>query len=307
MPRSSGRICVVIFLALILAFSFQSAQAQIYTIELQGLTWEHLNLRVLIVLKTDQVWWRSYFLNSTLRALNEWNYALQNFSGYGSQFSFLSRVQFVPTISSKFVAGFDIFLTWVEKNNGSEVIGTSQAIFNQPYFIVNNTVYLGARLPTGSFLSETDSQNVAVHEMGHTLGLGHSNAAGDVMDPKLTLGGSIIPMSTLDAYGVWQVLKWLGSFPPQRQQAYPGLFASLPASIPYDYLPLGYTPASFSQPWGILTDILQNYFGFASLAVGVVVIIVALIRWRRSLIHEPSPPPAPLGLALNHDEIPIAH
>ncbi len=301
MPRSSGRISVVIFLALILAFSFQIAQAQVYTIELQGLTWEHLSLRVLIVPKTDQVWWRSYFLNSTLRALNQWNYALHNFSGYGSQFSFLSRVQFVPTISSKFMAGFDIFLTWVEKNNGSEIIGTSQAIFSQPYFIVNNTVYLGARLPNGPFLSETDSQNVAVHELGHTLGLGHSNEAGDVMGPKLALGGPIIPVSTLDAYGVWQVFKWLGSFPPDRQQAYPGLFASLPESIPYDYLPLGYAPAPFSQQWGTLTDILQNYLGFAFMGVGVIVIIVALICWR-SVIHEPPSPPEPIILALNYNE-----
>lgn len=307
MPRSSRRIGVVIFLALILSFSFQIVQAQVYTIELQGLTWEHLSLRVLIVPKTDQVWWRSYFLNSTLRALNQWNYALQNFSGYGSQFSFLSRVQFVPTINSEFIAGFDIFLTWVEKNNGSGIIGTSKSMFSSPCFIVNNTVYLSARLATGPFLSETDSQNVAVHELGHSLGLGHSNLEGDVMYTKLTLGGSIIPVSTLDAYGVWQVFEWLGSFPPQRQEAYPGLFASLPASIPYDYLPLGYTPASFSRSWGIITDILQNYLGFAFLAAGVVVIIVALIRWRSSLILEPSIPPAQLGSALNDDETSIAH
>jgi hypothetical protein len=120
------------------------------------------------------------------------------------------------------------------------------------------------------------------------------------MDPKLTLGAPIIPISTLDAYGVWQVLKWLGSSPPQRGLAYPGLMASLPTTIPYNYLPLGYIPVYSNQTMGTITNVLQNYFGPASLAVGVVLIILALIRLRKSLIPEPSPPPLPVSVTFHN-------
>lgn len=283
---------IIAFLFIVLATNARIVGAQAYVIQLQGLTWDHLSLSVLIVPQTYQPWWRDYFLNSTLRAINEWNFALQNFSGYDSEFSFLSQVKFVPTISMSYSEGFDVYLTWVEQTNGSETIGMSQAEFRQPFFIINNTIYLGARVQGGPYIGETDSQNVAVHELGHAFGLSHTQISSDVMNPVLSLGGSIIPISTLDAYGVWQIMQWVGNSLP-ASQAYPGRSSTLPAGTSYESLPVGYALTDTDTPLNIVVDLVETYFGWTALVAGIAIIAVTVSSWRRQRLSSSSPQPQP--------------
>jgi len=67
---------------------------------------------------------------------------------------------------------------------------------------VNSTTILATRSNHGVSLNEVDLQNVALHELGHSLGLGHSNHTGDLMYGTYSIGTTPESISTLDVYGV---------------------------------------------------------------------------------------------------------
>ncbi len=81
-------------------------------------------------------------------------------------------------------------------------------------------------------------QSVAIHELGHSLGLGHSNYTGDLMYPVYNMGSPTIEISTLDVYGVATVFAWKtysSTFYPVNSLANQVI---LPTSITYLGLPV---------------------------------------------------------------------
>ncbi|MEM3078021.1 MAG: matrixin family metalloprotease, partial [Nitrososphaerales archaeon] len=157
-----------------------------------------------------------------------------NFSSYGSQFSYLSQIRLVASVSQTLESGFDIYITWQEEYAGTNTLGTSQAIYEPPCTIINNTITLGAKTKT-YILNEVDMQNIAIHELGHALGLGHSNYANDIMYPQYTPRGNVIALSTLDLYGISVVFEWLSHYPYIPNICPSKSSISLPFYIQYEY------------------------------------------------------------------------
>lgn len=181
-----------------------------YSLQIQGIAWNRATLNVLIVTPNNVSWWNPIYVNSTLRAIGQWNDAISYFASNYSNFAYLSGLKLESAVLNETEAGFDIYVNWTEStlSGTTDEVGlaSATALANA---IINCTINLAAHTGHGDALSDGDMQNIALHELGHSLGVGHSNYTGDVMYPAYTLLGSAESISTLDVYGVATVFAWM--------------------------------------------------------------------------------------------------
>jgi hypothetical protein len=233
----------ILFIALFsasLALPSQGQTTNNYLIDIRGSTWDHAVLSALIVTPDNESWWNPLFLNSTLRAINQWNDAISDFALNYSDYSYLSSVQIQPVMSNVSQANFDIYIYWAQFpfSNSSEIIGLARTFETGRKTVVNSTINLATHTSHGDAINEGDAQNIALHELGHSLGLGHSNYTGDLMYPMYELRGGEDMVSTLDVYGVAVIFGWLQNpaefYPVSNWIKQNNVI--LPSTIPFQYL-----------------------------------------------------------------------
>lgn len=213
-----------------------------YTLQLQGFAWNRITLRTLILTPFNESWWDPVYLDCVLRAIGQWNDALRAFASNYSDFAYLSSLNIQSSVSNETLLGFDIYVNWTEVSmaDSEDQVGLSKLFIESGGGIINSTITLSASTTHGVAISEGDAQNIAVHELGHSLGLGHCNYTGDLMYPAYTLQGSAQAISTLDAYGVARVFAWQlneSNFYPVRAWLKENS-VSLPSTVPYENLPV---------------------------------------------------------------------
>ena len=181
-----------------------------YSLALQGFVWDHSTLNALLVTAVNQTWWNPNYLGTSLRAIGQWNDAIAAFSSNYSDFSYLSNLMIQTTISNISEPGFDIYITWADSplSNMSDEVGLSQILPNIESVIINSTIILATHSNHEEPLNEVDMQNIALHELGHSLGLGHSNYTGDLMYSTYIMGSPAEHVSNLDVYGVATLFAW---------------------------------------------------------------------------------------------------
>jgi predicted Zn-dependent protease len=241
-------------------------QAQVqYSLNLHRVTWDRSTISVLITPPNNESWWAPSYLNATLRAISQWNHAILDFASNYTDYAYLSKLRMTPTVAYRMDSGFDVYISWIEKPpSATDEIGSANILYElSSGIIMNSTIDLASKTLQGYVLNEVDMQNIALHELGHSLGLGHSNYTKDVMYPKYTPNflDEVQALSTLDLYGVSTVFQWMSnsfSFPHSPQQS----SVSLPSSIAYQYLQISYEdlpPTSPSlSPWQTLLTGIQN-------------------------------------------------
>jgi hypothetical protein len=246
------------------------------------------------VTATNESWWDPVDLNTALRAIGQWNDAIDAFALNHTDFSYLSTLRIQPTVSNETLPGFDIYINWTESPlGGADEVGLTQLFPNYEGTITNCTVIFAAHTYHGDSLNEGDMQNVALHELGHSLGLGHSNYTGDVMYAYYTLGGSPKEVSTLDVYGVATLFAWEQNstvFLPENDWLKVNSVI-LPSDTAYQELPVSPQNASpqtiagnpVVQTLVLMFEILihPDIFAFATLFIVVLVIIGLIPRRKR--------------------------
>jgi predicted Zn-dependent protease len=270
---------VFLFSTLFLAAgSFAISQAQspsqnVYALEIQGLAWDKSTLKILLTPpQNNESWWNPIYINSTLRAIGQWNDAIKSFSSSYADFNYLSNLKLEPTVSTYNESGFDIYINWTQSNlaSSADEVGLT-TLTSESNAIIGCTINLATHTHHGEPLIDGDMQNIALHELGHALGLGHSNDTGDVMFPDINLLGPAKSISTLDGYGVATTFAWMTNqfnFYPVSDWLKPDPVV-LPSNIKYSYLPV--------SPQNARPNTLQNNTILQSLILDIELILHPII------------------------------
>ena len=249
-----------------------------YVLAIGDRVWDHSVITVLVVPSSDEPWWNPSYLNASLHAIDQWNEAISFFASNHSDFAYLSRLRMAPQVSNSQIKGFDAYISWTERfGNVTCEAGLTTTWYTSSNIIINSTITLSAYDCSGNILREADVQNVALHELGHGLGLGHANFSGDTMYYAYALNSLIRGISTLDVYGVGTVFRWMvysQEYDPVNQGS-PIHSVTLPPNIDYEYLPISEKnvppQSTIDQIRGFIDDFAQYI-----LPVGLILVLLVV-------------------------------
>jgi predicted Zn-dependent protease len=259
------------------------------TIDLEEFHWATFPLKVFLDMNE---WSLPSYAADVRDALDAWIEAIWNYSQTfnDTTLASVSYVFYVRNVNS--TNKYDVLITFTKEEISppSNAVGLTTYRFNDvthlplPPITIDLTTY-------SATAADAFIKNVAMHEFGHALGLGHASSQSTSNGPELMYyisvrNKSVYP-STLDVYGLTVLYK--GNYDKTVQ---------LPPDIPYVMLPEGNAPLLTQSQ---TTEFWQDYGEYILLALIAIVIVLPAVLARRRSRREPqeteeaisTPPPPP--------------